>query len=410
MAHSTFSIINDDILIDTIRGARHRIVYVAPEVSKDVATALGARFHELGTLHVTLVLDVDAEVCRLGYGDIEGLELVKSLADDKLLEVRHQPGLRIGLLLADESTIIFAPTPQLIEAGSAEPDKPNAIVLNDFRIAAVERACAVDDTTLPMDAEIGRNVVKEAVLAAVKDDLRENPPKEFDVARAERVFNSRIQYVELSLENYKLSRKIAPIPSELLGLAKDKAEQKRWRNCFLPFEGREPLTVEFQDFDEDFEPLEAEDNKPKLMQYSEQLLEEEKKAIYEDFLYVIPNYGTVVMRTKLPKLTKRFEWWKKRIQTYEEKVKEVLQERLEQSINRLIEAVLPNVKRNPPPRYLKAAIGYELTDDDYRGLLREDFESSFGAIADVFSPKAKFIIKEVSCPSIGLPPFSRTLP
>lgn len=129
----TFTVVNDEVLTNFIRQARKKIVYVAPGVSKKVAEALGQRFPDLGKLSITLIVDLDAEVYRLGYGDLEGLALIKELADEHVLELRQQPGVRIGLLIADDTTLVYAPTPRLIEAGSKQETKPNAILLGEAR-------------------------------------------------------------------------------------------------------------------------------------------------------------------------------------------------------------------------------------------------------------------------------------
>lgn len=67
-------------------------------------------------------------------------------------------------------------------------------------------------------------------------------PKEFNVARIEPVFTSMIQFVEFKVEGYKLSKKVAPIPSDLLGLSEDSALKDRWRNAFRMFDGDSNLT------------------------------------------------------------------------------------------------------------------------------------------------------------------------
>ena len=150
----TFTVVNDEVLESCILEAHHKIVYVAPGVSTVVAQALVSRFRDIGQLAITLILDVDPEVYRLGYGDSEGLDLIKSLADENMLELRKQAGVRIGLLIVDDTTLIYAPTPRLIEAGSVQPEKPNAIFLEGTP-DAIDHACASGSESLPLEAEIG---------------------------------------------------------------------------------------------------------------------------------------------------------------------------------------------------------------------------------------------------------------
>ena len=56
-----------------------------------------------------MVLDVDAEVCRLGYGDDKGLESIKDAAEMAGTRVLHQPGVRIGLVIVDSDTKSLQP-------------------------------------------------------------------------------------------------------------------------------------------------------------------------------------------------------------------------------------------------------------------------------------------------------------
>lgn len=53
---STFLAVNDGELVNRVGSAKHRIVYVAPGVSKAVAEAIGGRFGETDSLDVTVVL------------------------------------------------------------------------------------------------------------------------------------------------------------------------------------------------------------------------------------------------------------------------------------------------------------------------------------------------------------------
>ena len=139
----TITVFNDEVLVACILEARKKIVYVAPGVSKAVADTLGKRLPDMGMLSITLIVDVDAEVYRMGYGEIEGLQDIKRLADEHFLELRQQSGVRIGLLKADDRTLVYAPTPRLIEAGSRAEEKPNAIMLGED-LPELERACGAD--------------------------------------------------------------------------------------------------------------------------------------------------------------------------------------------------------------------------------------------------------------------------
>jgi len=86
--------VNDQLLIKRIGAVSCRIVFAAPAVSKEVAIALGTCLRKADRISITLVLDPDADVHRIGYGEREGLEELLKLARDNHIGLRSQPGLR----------------------------------------------------------------------------------------------------------------------------------------------------------------------------------------------------------------------------------------------------------------------------------------------------------------------------
>jgi hypothetical protein len=109
------------------------LVYVAPGISKPVVDAIGDAHRAKPNLLATVIVDLDPEVYRLGYGTEEGLRALQALAALQHLELRQQPGLRVGLLVTDQQTLVYSPTPLLIEAGSTSEEKPNAVVISTRR-------------------------------------------------------------------------------------------------------------------------------------------------------------------------------------------------------------------------------------------------------------------------------------
>jgi hypothetical protein len=125
---NTFIAVDDDLLARRMAAASYRIVFVAPAVSKTVAEALGECFRRADRVSITIVLDPDEEGYRLGFGDREGLQQLQKLARDNHIGLRSQPGLRIGLLLADEDVLVWSPTPKAVE-GQRAAQQPNGVDL-----------------------------------------------------------------------------------------------------------------------------------------------------------------------------------------------------------------------------------------------------------------------------------------
>jgi hypothetical protein len=212
---NTFVRVNDAILIDVISNARERLVFIAPGVRMRVAKALAKAIELLPSRSLHLVLDVDAEICRLGYGSMEGLALLQQVAARHGRTLKHHPGIRIGLVIADDTTVIYSPTPLLIEAGLFQPDKPNAIILRGEVPFTVTDACGLDPAGVA-EVQVGKNPVDAVAVEAVAKNLRDRPAKKFNVARIERVFSSLLHYVEFKIEDYKLTSRALVLDSELL--------------------------------------------------------------------------------------------------------------------------------------------------------------------------------------------------
>ena len=120
-----FSVADDETLIELIRNAKKRLIIVSPGLTDPVATVLASRFHQEGEISITVILDADPEVCRLGYGSADALKRLHKSASENMFNLRLQEGVRIGLLIADDTVMVYSPVPFLIEAGSKSIEKPN---------------------------------------------------------------------------------------------------------------------------------------------------------------------------------------------------------------------------------------------------------------------------------------------
>jgi hypothetical protein len=169
----TVTKIDDAALISIIRKVQRRLVFIAPGTTLNVAKAIQEQWQQLGSQSVNVILDVDPEVCRLGYGTLDALKLLQETATQLGVFVHHQPGIRIGLVIADDTTLIFAPIPLLIEAGptssppdpasaslpievgSSQPNYPNAIRL-DFVPPTVAKEVGLGDRGV-LDQTVGQD-------------------------------------------------------------------------------------------------------------------------------------------------------------------------------------------------------------------------------------------------------------
>jgi len=93
----------------------------SPALSQAVAEALVGRVADLRGLSLTVILDADPQAYRIGYGEVIALEVLcnaAAAASFRLrLRLRLQPGVRIGLVVSDDQTLVYAPVSASIEAG-----------------------------------------------------------------------------------------------------------------------------------------------------------------------------------------------------------------------------------------------------------------------------------------------------
>jgi hypothetical protein len=133
--------------------------------------ALANRLCDLGQLAITVILDADPEVYRLGYGTISALKHLQGASNLNQLDLRTQAGGRIGVVISDDVTMLFAPVPMLIEAGSTTNDKPNAIILTGGATQRIAAAASAEPAHISKEQEVGSEALKPALVESLEGDL-----------------------------------------------------------------------------------------------------------------------------------------------------------------------------------------------------------------------------------------------
>lgn len=400
----TFTAVNEHVLAEVIRNCHSRMVYIAPGVTETIVEAMNELLQRPESPPMTVIIDADPEVCRLGYGTVEGLKALQALAAASIIPIRYQHGLRIGLLVHNDEMLVYAPTPLLIEAGARQPDEANALDLNEEPLWSVLQASAAegwDDphALLPSEAEIGSRAATPELLRESLDDLERLPPKPYDVARVERVYSSKLQYVDLEVTGYKLAERRVRIPNDLLLNSHDAVNQ-RLRNSFSLLEGKEALVVNIPDADPRTGEPKLRDGKPATVAYSQAGIEHDRKKIYEDFLIAVPGHGQLIARTRRKAFDDRVAWLKARVQAYSEGVRQELGAAIEKSIANLTEALLPGLLERPPARLAKHALSATLTERELRHVLHEELVRAFDAADGFYQPQVKVVFKDLTYETI----------
>lgn len=327
---STFQEVNDSSLIKLIGEAQQRVVFVAPGVHQAVAEALGKRLAEIDRLQVTVVIDPDEDVCRIGYGDAKGLELLSRYADRQSFALMAQPGLRVGVLLVDDVTLVWSPTPRSVEAaplGNATTPterSPNGLLLGanpGEQLAHAVSAAGTD--TLPFDAEVGVEVVTKERVQKTLDGLAKNPPIPVDLARITRVFSTKLQFAEFTVKGAKFSKRElkvandymnADIQGELKGLVESRLR------AFGDFRDEEIEVPAFNNgtaaFNQQGEPL--------TEKVSEASLQRQRNELERRYLFNVAGFGRLIAKDDKQDLERLVAAYRVQLEAYSEAIRQRL--------------------------------------------------------------------------------------
>jgi hypothetical protein len=132
MMHSLFVAMSDAKMASLVSRATQRVALAAPGIGEATAKAIVSACKVVGPDKIFLIVDCDEEVFRLGYGQLQSLQLLKEAG----LVVRQSSGLRIGVLVSDETAWIFSPTALYVQEEIHSDETPNAI---EVRSSEVER-------------------------------------------------------------------------------------------------------------------------------------------------------------------------------------------------------------------------------------------------------------------------------
>lgn len=324
MNAQTICSIGDQQLIEVVNRAEHRLVFAVPGVSVAVAKAVTGVWRKLGSEAVSVILDVDAAVCRLGYGTLEGLEELQRTAASLGALLCHQPGLRIGIVVSDLTTLVYTPTPLLIEvegkpglAGAAQPPKSNGIILS----APPEKLAAELGIGPAAQGEqkIGLDTVPKQTVKALAKDLKANPPLPFDIFRPVLVFNSQVEFVEFNLEKIQLQRQEIPIPPDLMGLTT------------RDIHGLFRLEV------------------PKDLLDQKEQLEAEKRGLDREFTRPMRGFGgSIIRRSRKEEFLAEVEKLNASLEAFRAAVRRRFEKVAADNKAKLVTDLLPAIQRNPP--------------------------------------------------------------
>ncbi len=392
----TFQEVNDALLIELISKAQHRIVFVAPGMHQSVAEVLRKRLAEIDRLQVTVVIDPDEDVCRIGYGDAEGLKLLSHYANHQSFALMGQSGLRVGVLLVDDVTLVWAPTPRSVESvplgNAATPTErsPNGLLLGANPGEQLAQALSAAGTaTLPLDAEIGVEAVTQDRVQKTLDGLAKNPPIPVDLARITRVFSTKLQFAEFTVRGAKFSKRElkvsndyinADIKGELKGLVESRLR------AFGDFRNEEVEVPAFNNGQEVFDQ-----NQKRLMEkVSEASLQRQRNELERRYLFNVPRFGRLIAKDDKLEFEKRVNAFRTQLETYSKAIRERFETQSRKIIDEAVALIVERATRTSIEMNVE-----RLKQEIQKGLARAQDEE----------PEVKLVFKDVTYEQTKNPEF-----
>lgn len=379
----TFTVATDVAVISLIENAKRRLVVIAPALSRAIAVALAARFEDLDDLDIRVIVDTDAEVYRLGFGEREALDVIRDAASRNLLDLREQAGVRIGVIISDEDTMVFAPISKNIEAGSDTAEKPNAIVLRGDSADSLARAAGAHEDDDSSTGEIGNAALDPDKVKAMQADLKRNPPAKFDIVRRLQVFSSRVVYVEFEIKSFALGRKQVPLPDDFRTVRNANLQAQISSRLRAPMAEIGAVEVEIGDGEG-----------AKIEKIDDAWLRKERKRIEDLFTFQIDNFGRVILREDRSDFDAAVEKFIAVVEGYHEKVREALDTHRDNFKKNFVAEFLPRWKEDPPDYMTRW--GNRSNDDSLRTELENRADEVFKQMLEFEPPSVRLVEKNIS--------------
>jgi hypothetical protein len=367
-----FRSLDSAAIAESIRAATYSVCYASPGIQIEPAKAIVEVAKRLnGPDLITVCLDFDERVMRMGFGDIAAIKYLR----DAGIVVNSTPGLRTGLVIVDEVGYIFTPTALYLEADDRPADAPNAMRLSKdqvtealARLSPAAKAIAIAFAKTDQEKqhikeqaiEVPSTKVVDEAFAAVEQRLQEAPPAKFDIARQVRVFNAYLQYVELKLTGAAIQRHRLSIPPSIQRLGGTKDLEGRLRTTFDLIEKGGGL--------------------------SSKVLEGKLTDIRNNFTPSLgKDHGRVVLNAAKPHLDQRLAEFRAELKAHQERVERELQRQLDESRKQIVDYFVPRVVASPPDAMRGGFLNFE--EADARAWLDSELDRVF--------PKAETLIQKM---------------
>ena len=374
----TFTTATDDSLIALIEGAQDRLAVIAPGLTTPVAKALATRMRELPDLSLTVILDADAEVYRMGYGDVEALEIIREASCKEMFDLREQPGVRIGVVISDGHTMVYAPVSRNVEAGSTTEEKPNAIMLHGGGTEKLAVAAGVAEGVM----EVGVTGMEPSRVAQMEADLKANPPHPFDLTRKLRVFVTEVQFIELRMPSATFSsHKIKLLPS-FQKFDDESLRRDIDSSLKIPIDLETNLDISIKSYRGD-----------ETMKVNEAAIVRERREIERVFIHNWKGRGKVILRNDKDQVTKELTRLVEIIKEYHNALKASFDASKKAFCERLVSEFLGVWQKSPPEHLIRRR---RTDEQSCRQDIENEAEGMFQRAVALGTTEAKVVYKDIS--------------
>ena len=360
-------------LADLVRSAQQAVCYAGPGIQLDLAQAMVEVAGRVGKEMLTVSLDFDDRVMRMGYGNVDAVKLLL----DAGIAVQSSPGLRTALVVVDNEGYIFTPTALYLEAEPTDGAASNAVRMSGeqvsqalARLSPAAKTIAIAQAKTPeakqrieaLTVDVVSAPITPEKLAEVTSSLETAPPVRFDLARQVRVFEPYLQYVELSLTGAAIQRHRMAIPEKIQNLGGSEELENRLRTTFELIEKGSKLS-----------------SKP---------LEDALNEIRKNFTPSLgKDHGRVVLKAAKPHLVTRLKEFRIKLDAHQKAVEGELQKHLDTSREQIVAYYLPRVMETKPDALLGQSLNGEVSEAAAEGWLHGELDRVF--------PSAESLIHEM---------------
>lgn len=374
----TFTTATDEVLIELIRSAQSRLTIVTPGLTTPVAKALAVRAKHLPTQLVTVILDADPETCRMGYGDMEALEVVQEASSNHELKLHQQPGIRIGVVISDQQTMVYSPVPRMVEDAPANVDEPNAVMIGGKAAEAVAAATASDDP----QSEVGKEELTSDQVKETVDSLKADPPRPYDLSRRLRVFRSEVQFIELRIKNATFEKRKIQLPEEFKKLNDEDLRSRISAGLKMPIDLETELRISIGS---------GENSKNLLV--NERYIVRERQRIEREFFHRWNVRGKVVLRKDKERVKRNIDGLMAIIKAYHSALREQIHWNREAFCQQFVDEFLDQWKERPPKRLRERD---ETDDESLRLDIRREAAQLFEKAVILGDPALTIVYKDVA--------------